>query len=64
MFSNETESHIWKLFFKLADEDNLVEELRRSLGDQLEFNPFAVFRFLDSENKNFIDEYNLLSFLK
>lgn len=64
MFSAETESILSRLLLKLAEDESLVEATRLNLVDQNQFNPYDVFRFLDVENKNYIDEYNLLNFLK
>ena len=64
MFSAETESILSRLLLKLAEDESLVEATRLNLVDQSEFNPYNVYRFLDVENKKYIDEYNLLNFLK
>jgi len=64
MLTPETESIISKLFLKIADEEVSVEEIRLQLSDNKEYNPFQVFKSLDYENKNYIDEFNLMSFLK
>ena len=64
MLSLETESLISKFFLNVADNEKAVEVIRQVLCDQLDFCAYHVFRNLDRENKNFLDEYNFVDFLK
>ena len=64
MLSLETETIISKFFLNIADGEKAIEIIRQVLGDQMDYDPYAVFRYLDIEDKNYIDEYNLSDFLK
>lgn len=64
MLSIETEARIAKVFLNLADGEKTVEINRQVLADQLDFDPYNAFRRLDAENKNYIDEFNIVDFLK
>jgi len=64
MLSVETESIVSKLLLNLAASEKYSEVIRQVLADQMEFDPWAIFRYFDRENKNFIDEYNFSDFLK
>jgi hypothetical protein len=64
MLSVETETRVAKLFFTLADGEKNVDISKRVLVEQRNFDPYLAFKRIDREGKNYIDEYNLLSFLK
>lgn len=64
MLSIETELRVAKLFVSLFEGERLVETTRISLADQLQFDAYHIFSRLDRENKNYLDEYNLVDFLK
>jgi hypothetical protein len=64
MFSSDTENLLICLFYKIAEDEISVEATRLNLADMRDFVPFDIFKYLDHENKNYIDEYSLLGFLK
>jgi hypothetical protein len=64
MLSIETEARVARLFINLADGEKNVDISRKVLVEQRNFDPYLAFKRLDREGKNYIDEYNLLDFLK
>lgn len=64
MLSIETEARVAKLFLNLAEGEKSVEINRQVLSEQLDFDPYQVFKRLDSQGKNNIDEYDVVDFLK
>jgi len=64
MLSIETESIISKLLLNLADNEKATEVVRQVLGEYIDFDAYDVFRYLDRENKSYIDEYDIVDFLK
>lgn len=64
MISIETEARIAKLLLTLADGEREVETIRQVLAKQLGFDAHSIFRVLDKNLKNSIDEYDIFSFLK
>jgi len=64
MLSIETEARVAKLFLSLAEGERSVEINRQVLADQLDFEPYSVFKRLDTQGKNSVDEYDLVDFLK
>ena len=64
MLSIETEARVARLLLTLAEGEKAVEVNRLVLGENLDFNANQVFRRLDREGKNFIDEFNIVDFLK
>ena len=55
---------IHKFFSNLLEDTNSIEILREVLLQQKEFNANTIFLILDKNNKNSVDEYDILSFLK
>jgi len=64
MLSIETESRVTKLFINLFEGERSVEISRENLAIQRDFDAYQIFQRLDRERKNYIDEYNLVDFLK
>lgn len=64
MLSLGTENLITKLLLIIADGEKAVEIIRQVLADQIDFEPYNTFCYLDREGKNYIDEYNIHDFLK
>jgi hypothetical protein len=64
MLSLETETRITKLFVNLFEGEKLAEISRNVLNDQLQFDAFHIFNELDRDNKNFIDDYDIVEYLK
>lgn len=64
MLSFETETKLVKLFVCFFEGEDSVEVARNVLSDQLQFDAYHIFTRLDRENKNYIDEYNIVDFLK
>ena len=64
MLSIESEARVAKLLVNLFEGERSVEITRKVLSDQRDFDAYQIFQRLDKEKKNFIDEYNLIDFLK
>lgn len=64
MLSNETATRITKLFVNLFEGEKLSEISRNVLTDQLQFDAFHIFCELDKDGKSYIDEYDIVEFLK
>jgi hypothetical protein len=64
MISYETEEKFVRLLTRLADGEKSIEILRSVLSDLKEFDPYLIFKYIDKEEKNYIDEYNIVDFLK
>jgi hypothetical protein len=64
MLSVETEARVAKFFLSLAEDERFVEIKRQVLADQLDYEPYSVFKRLDTQGKNSVDEYDLVDFLK
>ena len=64
MLSIETESRIAKIFLTLADKEREVEISRQVLGQNIDFDAYQAFTFIDKEAKNSICAVNILDFLR
>jgi Ca2+-binding EF-hand superfamily protein len=64
MLSAETESRLSKLLLTLADGEAAVETTRLLLANQLGFDPYNLFRLLDTESKGWLDAVNIVDFLR
>ncbi len=64
MLSMETEQRVARLFNKLAEGEKSVEISKSVLSEKIDFDPYLSFKSLDREGKNFIDEFNIVDFLK
>ena len=64
MLSIETESRIARLFLVLAHKERDVEIKRVELAQQVHFNVYQVFCYLDKERKNALCVVDILDFLR
>ena len=64
MLSIETEARVTKLFINLFEGERSVEISRENLAIQRNFDVYQIFQRIDREGKNYIDEYNVVDFLK
>jgi hypothetical protein len=64
MISIETEARVAKLLMALAEGEKVVEIGRQQLGEELDFDAYQTFKRIDREAKNYIDEFNIVEFLK
>jgi len=64
MLSSETELKISKLFMILAEGENNSEIIRQVISEQPNFEPYLLFKKLDKSQKNFIDEYDIVDYLR
>lgn len=64
MLSIETEARVAKLFLNLADGEKAVEINRQVLSEQIDFDAYQIFKRLDTQGKNSIDEFDIVDFLK
>lgn len=63
MISIETEARMAKILLTLAQGEHCIEPLRRALSDQYDYDSLQVFKFLDPENKNYVNAHNLMDYL-
>ena len=63
MYSIPLDEKLVKVFLILSDCDEEVE-INREILDQLDFNPYQVFKIIDTDFKNYIDESDIVNFLK
>lgn len=63
MLSSETENRLAKMLLILADGEASAEITRQVLNNQLGFDPYSLFRNLDTELKGWIDSINIIDFL-
>ena len=64
MLSIETEARVVKLFINLFEGEKTVELSRENLAIQRDFDAYQIFQRVDRERKNYVDEYNIVDFLK
>ena len=63
MISPDTENQIVKLLLTLSDHERQVEINRQVLAQNLDFDAYQAFRYIDTNDKNSINAYNLLDLL-
>ena len=64
MCSPETEQKLCKLLLILAEGERTIEISRQVLSDLKEFDSFQIFKNIDIEDKNKIDCYSIINFLR
>ena len=64
MLSKETLKLACDLMINLAENEKKVEINRQVLGENLDFDAYQVFAYLDPESKNYINEINIINFLQ
>ena len=64
MLSNETLKLACDLMINLAEHEKMVEINRQILGQNLNFDAYQLFAYLDTESKNYINEINIINFLQ
>ena len=64
MLSIETEARVVKLFINLFEGEKSVEMSRENLANQRDFDAYQIFQRIDRERKNYVDEHNIVDFLK
>ena len=64
MLTKETEAKISKILVKLSEGEKIIENSRKVLSENIDFDSYQIFRYLDTEGKNIIDSTNILNFLK
>ena len=64
MCSPETEQKLCKLLLILAKGERSIEISRQVLSDLKEFDSFQIFKNIDIEDKNKIDCYSIINFLR
>ena len=63
MLSIETEARVAKILLTLAEGERSIEVSRQVLSDNFDFDPYQIFRALDSCCKNNIDTCDIINFL-
>ena len=64
MLTKETEAKISKILVKLSEGEKNIENSRKVLSENIDFDSYQIFRYIDKEGKNIIDSTNILDFLK
>ena len=64
MLSIETEARVAKILLTLAEGERSIEVSRQVLSDNFDFDPYQIFRALDSCCKNNIDTCDIINFLR
>ena len=64
MCSYETEKRLGKILMLLAEGERSIEISRQVLSDLKEFDSFQIFKNIDMEDKNKIDCFTLINFLR
>ena len=64
MLSNETLKLACDLMINLSEQEKKVEINRQVLGQNLDFDAYQLFAYLDTESKNYINEINIINFLQ
>lgn len=64
MLSKETLKLACDLMINLAKQEKKVEINRQVLGQNLDFDAYQVFAYLDIESKNYINEINIINFIQ
>ena len=59
MLSVETEARVAKLLLSLAEGERTVEISHQVLSDNYDFDPYQIFRALNTECKNKVNSYNI-----
>ncbi len=63
MILPETENLIIKLLLTISNKEKEIEIIREILCQNINFNPFHLFSFIDKERKNYIESYNFIDLL-
>ena len=62
MLSVETESKLAKIFLTLAEGEKTIDINRQILVELENFDPYQIFTFLDTNQKNYLNNSDLLNF--
>jgi Ca2+-binding EF-hand superfamily protein len=62
--SHEEIIRIYKIFKIICEGEKEVECVRQVLSEVSKFDPFATFKFLDSDKKNFLNKNDIQNYLK
>ena len=63
MLSIQTEARVAKLLLEIAKGENTIESKRRMMTNNLDFDTYQIFNFLDVEDKNRIDSIDIINYL-
>ena len=64
MLSREIQSKISDIFITLAEAERDVEITRQVLTENKEYNSYQIFCYLDSDKKNYVEELDIMNFLR
>ena len=62
MLSVETESKLAKIFLTLAEGEKTIDINRQILVELQDFDPFKIFSYLDTNQKNYLNNSDLLNY--
>ena len=64
MLSVETEEKLAQIFLSLAEGEKTIDINRQILIELEDFDPFVIFNYLDSNQKNYLNSTDLLNYFK
>ena len=64
MLSREIQSKIADIFISLAETERDVEITRQVLTENKDYNSYQIFCYLDSDKKNYVEELDIINYLK
>ena len=64
MLSREIQSKICDIFISLAEAERDVEITRQILTENKDYNSYQIFCYLDSDKKNYVEELDIINYLK
>lgn len=63
MYKKETKQRLCELLISFGEEEKEIEDFREALCLIPEFEPYLAFKYIDEENKKFINSENIVEFL-
>lgn len=64
MLSREIQSKLSDIFISLAEAERDVEITRQVITENKDYNSYQIFCYLDSDKKNFVEELDIINYLK
>ena len=64
MLSREIQSKISEIFISIAETERDIEITRQVLTENKDYNSYQIFCYLDSDKKNYVEELDIMNYLK
>ena len=64
MLSREVQSKISDIFISIAEAERDIEITRQVLTENKDYNSYQIFCYLDSDKKNYVEELDIMNYLK